>query len=448
MKLDRNTYEAWLLDRSEGRLSPEQERELDDFLAANPDLDGSTGELPVVQAQEADIDWKSGLRKSFPPTGDVDGARLDDFLIARGEKDLTPEQERALDRFLYEHPERTRDARAIAASRVEPTNERFAEKATVERHFPPQGLPDAHRLTDFLIAAQEGDLTADQRRALEAYVLVHPEAAREARLIAAAQVSRETIVFAPKEHLKKKEGRVIALWLRYASAASIALMLGLAWWMGQGQADQVADQEKVQPVPPRNTGTTANEPANATAGPAVAQPGTNVPGARPVTNGATPGEAGDSTEHGRRERTPVPQPTRLDEPGSAPEPKLAVAPQPKEAEPHTGPAPTLDPAPIAQQPPMQEPAPHDAPLVDAVDPSAEGGTPVGTVLANAVRASVIGSDKRDASLDNDDALALVNKGLGSITGGDGRVQVDSKGERDRWKLRLGRNFAISASTGR
>ena len=38
MILDRTTYEAWLLDRIEGNLTPAQERELDAFLAENPDL--------------------------------------------------------------------------------------------------------------------------------------------------------------------------------------------------------------------------------------------------------------------------------------------------------------------------------------------------------------------------------------------------------------------------
>ena len=45
MNLDRTTYEAWLLDRIEGNLTPAQERETAAFLAANPTLilpDGSS----------------------------------------------------------------------------------------------------------------------------------------------------------------------------------------------------------------------------------------------------------------------------------------------------------------------------------------------------------------------------------------------------------------------
>ena len=46
MILDRITYEAWLLDRIEGNLTPEQERQLDAFLAANPDLPADLGAFP------------------------------------------------------------------------------------------------------------------------------------------------------------------------------------------------------------------------------------------------------------------------------------------------------------------------------------------------------------------------------------------------------------------
>ncbi|MFT3884336.1 MAG: hypothetical protein QM724_02560 [Flavobacteriales bacterium] len=156
MILDRSTYEAWLLDRLEGHLTPEQERELDAFLAANPDLPAGLGELPRVEGSVAVFGAKDKLKRVYPPTGRPDIARLDDFLVARLEGDLSARQEQQLDRLLYEHPERVQDARRMAASRVPRTPIPFTAKGTVERHFPPQGLPDRHRLTDFLIAAQEG----------------------------------------------------------------------------------------------------------------------------------------------------------------------------------------------------------------------------------------------------------------------------------------------------
>ena len=163
MNLDRTTYEAWLLDRIEGNLTPVQERELDAFLAANPDLRADMGGLPTVDDGTSEpIDWKAELKKRLPPVGMPDAARLNEFLVARMEGDLEKAQELALDKFLYEHPEHEQDAKRMAISKAEAEAVSFAHKPTIERHFPPQGLPDIHRLTDFLIAAKEGDLSPDQ----------------------------------------------------------------------------------------------------------------------------------------------------------------------------------------------------------------------------------------------------------------------------------------------
>ena len=54
-RIDHNNYEAWLLDRLEGNLTPRQEQQLDAFLAANPGLDPGLGELPTVHADDAPL---------------------------------------------------------------------------------------------------------------------------------------------------------------------------------------------------------------------------------------------------------------------------------------------------------------------------------------------------------------------------------------------------------
>ncbi|MEO5585159.1 MAG: hypothetical protein ABIQ75_06880, partial [Flavobacteriales bacterium] len=187
MKLDRETYEAWLLDRMEGRLSPAQVEELDAFLRVHPDLPASNVGLPGIDGGDLEFPMKGALRKDHPPTGAPDAARLDDFLVARSEKELSAEQEKELDRFLYEHPEAERQAAWMALAHVSKDPIRFPAKASVERYFPPNGMPDAHRLSDFLIADLEGDLLPDQRSALKHYLTEHPEAANENRLMAATR---------------------------------------------------------------------------------------------------------------------------------------------------------------------------------------------------------------------------------------------------------------------
>jgi len=449
VNLDRGTYEAWLLDRIEGRLTPAQEHELDAFLAANPDLHADTDALPGVEAEPSDFEGKHGLKRSFPPTGLPDSARLADFLVARLERTLTPEQELALDRFLYEHPEHAQDAKRMVAARADAGPVSFEDKASLERHFPPQGLPDRHRLTDFLIAAQEGDLSAEQRHALAEYLRTHPDARKEQRLISAVKVAAEPVVFAGKASLKKREGRVIALWQRYAVAASIALLLGFAWWMmraNNGTGPAIAGTEK----PPEEANVPGSTAATATG--AEALPGDAVPPG-PIAVAAEaetvrePRPAGTRGGDPSREENAPAIPVQEQETPSAP-PTEPLTPEPQLAE-----TPPTDPVPDHAP---EEPAPVDEPVLASLPHTTDerptagsaDGTPVGTVVANAVRGNVLDTRERPAALDRDDALALANRALGAVTGGEGRVDVATKGARRAWKLRLGPNVAISASTGR
>lgn len=443
MILDRSTYEAWLLDRLEGRLTPGQEQQLDAFLAAHPDLAVALGDLPSVGGGEATFSAKDRLKKAYPPAGEPDVARLDDFLVARLEGDLSPGQARQLDRFLYEHPEHAQDAKRMAASRVPRDPAAFPAKATVERHFPPQGLPDRHRLTDFLIAAEEGDLSAEQRAALARYIAAHPEARREQRSVQAARIGREAIVFAGKERLKKREARVIALWPRLAAAASVALLVGLAWWMlreGRGTGTPIARNE--QPVAPVTT--PAHDERTAPAGPQEAHGPRTTPAERPMEKGALPS--------GRSPQAPSPSKISLPvRPASTPA-GTPAEPRVKELAPLM---PDLEPAPALAHTPV--PAPEAAPIAAVQHPETQApasvghagqGRTLGALMANAVRDEVLEEPQRDQGLDRTDAVAAVDKGLGALTGGKGGLNVQRTGARERVHLRLGRNLAISASRGR
>ncbi len=442
MKLDRNTYEAWLLDRIEGKLDPAQERELEAFLTANPDLSIEEDALPTVLTGTDVMERKDELKKGFPPTGDPDVHRLNDFLIARLEGTLTPQQERALDKFLFEHQELDQSAKRMAAARVRPEEVRFTDRVSIERHFPPQGAPDKHRITDFLIAAHEGDLNGTQKGALRSFLQHDASAQREERLIKAARVLPEEVVFAGKEELKKREGRVIALrtstsrpWFRYAAAASIALLLGLAWWMTRerGDVQQVARIEKKQGVQQAPEVKPAPAPA-----PELRAPSNVVPPQRQGTSSTAERkpEVGQVTDalpvppSTVKPNDPLPEPTR--------EPQFAQNPVPAD-----GP---------------ERAVPHDVPVPGSVsnDNSAQRSQPgsesvkgvsLAAFAANAVRKE-IGEAPRTEGLDKDDALAAVNKGLDAITGGKGELEVQQSASRKRFKLRLGNGFAITASSGR
>jgi hypothetical protein len=331
----------------------------------------------------------------------------------------------------------------MAEAHVRPDAERFPERNALQRHFPPQGLPDRHRLTDFLIAAAENELNPEQCTALNALLRDDPAARREQRLVQAARVDAAVIAFPHKELLRKGGGRVVVLWQRLAMAASVALVLSAAWWFlgrDNGAPQQVA-QRTVEPasrpaLPSADTGRVM-PPADTAFSPARTQ------------RTAVPGSDSAGTL-----RAMLPSSAPLQQ-VKAPRPEVPVHPTPDPV-----PAPLPEPSPlIAQLPePNNDPvAPDAAPVIATAAGSAErrssiapdiDATSVSALLASSVRRAVGDDAQQEGALHGGDALAAVDRGLHAVTNGQGGLEVRRGEGRDRWKLRLGRGLAISASTGR
>lgn len=440
MKLDRTTYEAWLLDRIEGNLTPAQEQELDAFLASNADLNADVGELPAITDGGKGFAWKDELKKHYPPTGEPDLARIDDFLIARMEGALDAARVKQLERLLYEQPALQRNAQLIAATKSGTTTVLFQDKSSIARHFPPPGMPDMHRLDDFLVARSEGDLTLQQRVALDALIAQDERAAKQWAVMQSARVPKERIVFADKEQLKKRPVRVVPIggsaWMKLAAAASIALLLGLGWLLlrGEEQVPVVADQQE--------TPSAKGQPNSADTDPAVKQPETqahNLDGEQEV--GTAPAkEPSPVKEHEEQPVIDRPQPP---------------APVPSQREQ----APALAqsrPAPLERN--EQERTPAVALETLGTLPTGEGAVAdathaaehrtIGEFLTGTLRTEVLGEAAApERTLNGNDAVAAIDKSLGAITGDRAGVAYANDAKRSRFRLHLG-DLALSASRGR
>lgn len=104
MKLDRTTYELFIIDYLEGNLTPVQVSELLLFLEQNPDLkqefEGVEQVYLVHDELEKQLD-KSTLKKEEHLTITP---KVEELLIAEVESDLTPLQAEELQRLLYLYP--------------------------------------------------------------------------------------------------------------------------------------------------------------------------------------------------------------------------------------------------------------------------------------------------------------------------------------------------------
>jgi hypothetical protein len=96
MEINRNNYEAYLLDLLEGRLTASEEQEVREFLSHHPDLPAGLEELDpwVLENKEISYPHREQLKKEIPDeSSELKESNFDLFSIARLEGDLTPEQE-------------------------------------------------------------------------------------------------------------------------------------------------------------------------------------------------------------------------------------------------------------------------------------------------------------------------------------------------------------------
>jgi hypothetical protein len=106
MNINRENYEAIMLDFMEGRLSVADQDEVLDFLMLNPDVMEEIKDLNALSLEPEKIvfDSKHRLTKTFPDqTSKPDVSNFEMFAIAYLENDLEPEQSLEFETFLSEN---------------------------------------------------------------------------------------------------------------------------------------------------------------------------------------------------------------------------------------------------------------------------------------------------------------------------------------------------------
>ena len=106
----------------------------------------------------------------------------------------------------------------------------------------------------------EGEMTAGERAAVEAFATQHPDLAEELSLYdPALKLEESPMPYPDKEGLMRHEAKVLPLWRWAAAACVAAILLGGVWllWPDGGQVEQGAvvaelnqDTPKAEPVEP------------------------------------------------------------------------------------------------------------------------------------------------------------------------------------------------------
>ncbi|WP_282125998.1 hypothetical protein [Marinifilum flexuosum] len=97
-RIDRHNYEEFFLDYLEGNMNDSEKKNLESFLALNPDLREELDEMCLVELEEEDIIFDKSSLKQIPFETD-----FEDFCVAKLEGDLEQEEEIAFTKYLNEN---------------------------------------------------------------------------------------------------------------------------------------------------------------------------------------------------------------------------------------------------------------------------------------------------------------------------------------------------------
>ena len=137
MDINRNNYEAFLLDLLEGRLSVEEERELNEFLKNHPEHVVDLPDIDLVSLEKPRLTYalRDQLKKELPTEDTrISAANFDLFSIARMEGDLSSQQEEEHRYMVSVDDRRLEEWSAWQNTRLVPEHIPFPEKMKLRRN--------------------------------------------------------------------------------------------------------------------------------------------------------------------------------------------------------------------------------------------------------------------------------------------------------------------------
>jgi hypothetical protein len=251
MKINRKNYEVWFLDFYEGRLSPEQIKELMGFLDLHYDLKeefDSFENISLPPAKKVVFDSKNLLKKtSIRIVGDINEKNYDDFFIAYYEGDLDQEGKNNVLLFLEKNPSLKNSFELFSKVKTAPDKAIvFSAKESLKKKITVAvGSITEENYAEYFVAAMEGELTLQQHTELKEFLYKNPHLVKDYQLFGQTRLTVDTaIVFNRKEQLKKpvvsqNKSKVRILYYAVSAAASIIVLLAIYFMMNRGGIQKV-----------------------------------------------------------------------------------------------------------------------------------------------------------------------------------------------------------------
>lgn len=236
MQINHNNYEAFLLDYIEGNLSAEMTAELMLFLQQNPEIESGIEDFKIIslEKEEAKFDAKRDLkRKEFVVNDDV----IEGLIISCINGDLSKAEEKKLMEIVNGNPDYSKLFSQYKRTKLEIGDEKLSDKVLLKGNLP----VTKENAEYFIIAEMEGVITSEEKKSLDKFRTEFPGVKELSLAYSETKLdSSEKIIFENKSSLKKKEGVVVSMWMRYASVAVAAcLILYFSFFNGTDETKQI-----------------------------------------------------------------------------------------------------------------------------------------------------------------------------------------------------------------
>ena len=228
MSINRNNYEAYLLDLSEGNLSDELRSELNSFLAQNPDLESDL--IDEISTLDSRTDFS--MDRDSLNFESINNSNRNHFFIAYHEGDLSTSEQNEVLAFISENNMYKKEFDSISKLYLKASTDVFADKKFLH------ALADSANLnainesnrTDFFIAYHEGDLSTSEQNEVLEFVSENEVFKQEFNSFSKSYLKASNLVFEDKKSLHDiattHNSRGIFYWsLRIAAIFLIGFLL-------------------------------------------------------------------------------------------------------------------------------------------------------------------------------------------------------------------------------
>ncbi|MEO5675646.1 MAG: hypothetical protein ABIQ74_13465 [Chitinophagales bacterium] len=147
----------------------------------------------------------------------------DEYLVRYLDGECSPQEIAAVALFLMKHPDLNAELNALKATVLSADEKIFLPRKELLK----KGITMAN-YEEYMLRKIEGDLARGESGEVESFMDEHPELQREMNAFTSARlVSDLSVVFPDKNSLKKRDGKVAVMYVRYALAIAVAACLML-----------------------------------------------------------------------------------------------------------------------------------------------------------------------------------------------------------------------------